>query len=169
MQPFLGKVQLGLELGNPAEGFDRGGRLLHLLGGRAGRQHLILARPVAIHRHAFAAELKRVAVDLFDVLLGRVVRKVAGLGNRRVRELLEGTLHLNVPLGRDVVRGHENALPLLRHCIEVDVPRLGDLLHQVFGVPAFAPGDRHEVFVHVGHEHARLIAHERDREERLDA
>ncbi len=169
-------MQLGLQLGDAAQRLGesvppRPGRRVFrdLFGGRAGRQHLVLARAVAVHRHALAAELVGVAIDLLDVLLRRLVREVAGLGDRRVGELLEGTLHLDVPLGRDVVRRHEDALPLRRHRVEVDVSRLGDLRHQVFGVPALAPRNRHEVFVHVGHEDARLIAHKRDREERLDA
>src|SRR5467141_2638425 len=52
--------------------------LRDLFRGRAGGQHLILARAVAVHRHALAAQLVSVAVDLLDVLLGCVIRKVAG-------------------------------------------------------------------------------------------
>src|SRR5260370_1296818 len=58
--------------------------------------------------------------------------------------------------------------PPRRPRVEVNVPRLRDLLHQLLGVPSLAPGDRHEVFVDVRHQHAGLIAHERDGEERLD-
>src|SRR3989454_9227013 len=36
-------------------------------------------------------------------------RSVTGLGDRRVGELLEGRLHLNVPLRRHVVRGDERS------------------------------------------------------------
>src|SRR5262249_40172427 len=46
---------------------------------------------------------------------------------------------------------------------------LRDSRHEVFGVPAFLLGDGDEVLVHVGHHHARLIAHERNGEERLEA
>src|SRR2546426_1844058 len=41
---------------------------------------------------------------LFRSLLAGVVRKVAGLGDRRVGEVLERGLHLDVPLRRHVVR-----------------------------------------------------------------
>ena len=97
------------------------------------------------------------------------MREVGGLRNRRVAILLESSLHPHVPLGSDVVRRHENALPLLRHFIEVDVPFLGDLLHQLVRIPTFLLRDRDEVLVHIRHQHARLIAHERDGEEWLDA
>ena len=73
-----------------------------------------------------------------------------------------------MPLGRHVVRRHEDALPLLRHRVEVDVPRLGDLLHELIRVPTFALGDRHEVLIHIRHEDGCLVAHERHGEERLD-
>ncbi|NJO84928.1 MAG: DUF507 family protein [Blastochloris sp.] len=36
-------------------------------------------------------------------------------------------------------------------------------------MPALAPGHREEVLVDVRHQHASLVAHEGDREERLDA
>ena len=66
------------------------------------------------------------------------------------------------------MRRHEDALPLLGHLLEVDVSLLGDLLHQLLGVPAFLLCDRDEVVVHVRHEHAGLIAHEGHGEKRLD-
>ena len=100
------------------------GLLLHLLRRAAGGEHLLVAPAVAIHRDALAVELVRQPVDLLDVLLGGVVGEVGGLGDRRVAVLLEGGLHPDVPLGRDVVRGDEHALPLLRHLGEVDVARL---------------------------------------------
>src|SRR6184192_1948759 len=134
----------------------------------AGGEHLHLARCVAVHRHALAAELVGVAVDLLDIFLGRVVREVAGLGDRRVGELLEGGLHLDVPLGGHVVRRHEHALPLRGHLVEVDVARRGDPLHERVRVPAFLLREAHESLVDVGHQHAGLVAHERDREQRLD-
>ena len=82
--------------------------------------------------------------------------------------LLEGGLHADVPLGRDVVRRDEHALPLGRHFGEVDVPLLRDPLHQLFAVPALALRDRDEVLVHVRHHHAGLVAHERNGEQRLE-
>src|SRR2546427_393086 len=85
------------------------------------------------------------------VRLGGVVREVARLGDRRIGELLEGGLHPDVPLRRDVVRRDEHALPLGRDLVEVDVARGGDPLHQIVRVPAFAPRDSHEVLVHIGH------------------
>src|SRR5439155_24873228 len=70
----------------------------HLLGGRAGREHLLVPGAVAVHRHALAAEAIGEAVDLLDVVLGRLVREVAGFGYRRIGELLERRLHADMPL-----------------------------------------------------------------------
>ena len=53
------------------------GLLLHLLGRRAGGEHLHVAAAVAVDRHALAVELVGQPVDLLDVLLARVVREVA--------------------------------------------------------------------------------------------
>src|SRR5207302_4964948 len=86
-----------------------------------------------------------------------------------VGEVLKRGLHLDVPFGRDVVRRDEHPLPLRRHLVAVDVARLGDPLHQGLGVPSLLLRDRHEIFIHVRHEHAGLVSHERDREQRLDA
>jgi len=51
----------------------------------------------------------------------------------------------------------------------VNVPGGGDLLHQLVGVPPFLLGDRDKVLVYVGHDHARLVPHEGDGEQRFDA
>ena len=69
-----------------------------------------------------------------------------------------------MPLGPDLVGGDEHPLPLFGHFGEADVPRFRDPPHQLLG--ATPPPLR--VFVHVGHQHAGLVPHERHREERLD-
>ena len=174
MKLGAGALELGLKLGEPPERLGElaraslGRLLLDFLGRRARREHLPLARAVAVHSHAFAAELEGEAVDLLDVLLGGLVREVAGLGDRRVGELLERALHPDVPLRRHVVRGHEHALPLGRHGVEANVPHRDDLLHEGVAVPAFLLRDGDEVLVDVRHEDAGLVAHERHGEQRLD-
>ena len=67
------------------------------------------------------------------------------------------------------LRGHEHPLPLRRHLVEVDVPVLGDPLHQRSEYQPSRLGDGDEVLVHVRHQHAGLVAHERHGEQRLDA
>ncbi len=83
--------------------------------------------------------------------------------------LLEGSLHLDVPLGGDRVRRDEDALPLLGHFGVFDRAGLGDALHQLVRVPALGLGDGDEIFVHVGHHHAGLVAHERNGKKRLES
>ena len=97
------------------------------------------------------------------------MREVACLADRAVGELLERRLHPDVPLRGHVVGGHENALPPLGHFVEVDVAFLRDALHQLVGVPPLTPRHGHEVFVHIRHQNAGLVAHERYREQGLDA
>ena len=83
--------------------------------------------------------------------------------------LLEGRLHLDVPLGRDGVRRDEHLLPLLRNLRMLDGARLRDPLHQLGRVPAFALRDLDEILIDVRHHHAGLIAHERNGKQRLEA
>ena len=54
---------------------------------------------------------------------------------------LEGGLHAHVPLGRDVVRGDEEALAPSRALRRVParLPPRGEVVHQLFAVEAAAP------------------------------
>ena len=138
--------------------------------GRAGGEHLVVARAVAVDRDALALEVVRELVDRAHVVDRGGVREVRRLGDRRVAVLLEGRLHAHVPLGRDLVRGHEHALPLLRHFGEVDCgPRFAILSMSSSEYQPSRLRDRDEVLVHVGHHHAGLVAHERNGEQRLEA
>src|SRR6059036_495802 len=89
--------------------------LLRLLGLRdADVEDLVLARAVAVDRDAFAVEVEREEIGLLHVLDGGLARKVDRLRDRGVAPILERSLHANVPFRRDVVRGGEHPLPLLR-------------------------------------------------------
>ena len=177
VQHLLRPAQLGLQLGNRRLEFRHALTthlatallLHHLLRRGSRREHLHVPTAVAIHRDALAVQRVRQLVDLTHVVLCCFIREVARLADGAVGMLLERRLHANVPLGRHVVRRHEHSLPCLRHFVEADVPRLPNALHQLVGIPAFSLGDLHEVVVHVGHQHARLIPHERHGKEWLDS
>ena len=81
---------------------------------------------------------------------------------------LKRRLHADVLLGRNIVRRDEDPLDIPRHFIEVDVALVGDALHQLLGVPTPFLRTAHEVRIHIRHQHACLIPHECDREQRLD-
>jgi hypothetical protein len=175
---FSARLATAVEIG--ARRFGLGGRLAHpvqvrprlglaarrrllldLLGHRAGGEDLHVAAAVTVYGDALAPELVREPVDLLHVRLGGIIGKVAGLRDGGVVVLLEGSLHADVPLRLDLVGRDEHALPLGGHLGEPDVARLGDPLHQLLGVPALALRDRHELLVHVRHQHAGLVTHER--------
>ena len=142
--------------------------VLGRLSGLSGGQHLPGPRPIAVHCNALAVELIRQLIDLSDVVLGGHGRKVRGLGDRRIRVLLERRLHTDVPLRRDVVRGLEDGLHLLRHTREVNVTLLCDTGHELLRVPLLHPRASHESGVHIRHHRTRLVSHERYCEDRLD-
>src|SRR6202022_136879 len=98
--------------------FTLGLRLLR----RASRENLIVARSIAVDCYALALERVSELVDRSHVLGSCGMREVGRLGDGRIAILLESGLHADVPLGSDVVRRDEDALPLLPHFVEVDVP-----------------------------------------------
>ncbi len=110
----------------------------------------------------------RALVDGAHVVYRSGVRKVGGLGNGRIAVLLEGGLHADVVVRRNVVRRVEHPLPFARNFGVLHAASLRDALHELVAVPALGLRDGHEFFVHVGHHHACLIAHERHREQRLE-
>ena len=95
----------------------------------ASRENLVVAGAVAIHSHALALERVRELVNRPNILRRCRMREVGRLRDRGIAILLEGGLHPDVPLGRDIVRSNEYSLTLLRHFLEVDVAFLGDFLH----------------------------------------
>src|SRR4029077_18595769 len=95
-------------------------------GCRASAQHLVVSAAVAVDSDTLALHIIRELVDLANVINSRGVREISSLGNGRVAVLLEGSLHLDVPLGSDRFRGDEAALPLLWHFGVFDRAGLGD-------------------------------------------
>src|SRR6058998_2944202 len=77
-------------------------------------EDLVLARSVAVDRDALAVQIVGEQVGLLHVLDGGLAGKVDRLRDRGVAPVLERSLHANVPFRRDVVRGGEHPLPLLR-------------------------------------------------------
>src|SRR5215203_2727199 len=138
--------------------------------GLARGEDLRITRAIAVDRHRLAPQGVGEPVGVLDVLRGRFVREVNGLGDAHRGVLLERRLHPDVPLGRDVVRGHPHAAHVLRNLRYVAYAAvLGNLLHQVLGVEASLSGELHELGVHVGQFHVRLTAHKGDGEERFYA
>src|SRR5215217_27282 len=146
----------------------RHGRLLPA--GLARGQYLRVARAVPVDRYALAARGEGLAVGVLHVFDARLVGQVDGLGDAHRGVLLERRLHPDVPLARDVVRGHPHAAYVVRDVLDVAHGAvLGDLLHQLLGVETALPGKLDELGVDVGHLHVGLTAHERHGEEWLDA
>ena len=73
-----------------------------------GRYHLVLAAPVAVHGHAFAAELVGVEKHVLDVLDSCAILEVDGFRHRVVGVFLEGRLQGDVPARFDIVRRDEH-------------------------------------------------------------
>src|SRR2546428_251187 len=67
-----------------------------------------------VDRDALAVQIVGEQVGLLHVLDGGLAGKVDRLRDRGVAPVLERSLHANVPFRRDVVRGGEHPLPLLR-------------------------------------------------------
>src|SRR6266542_4122925 len=93
-------------------------RALLAVARRAARQHLLLPRPVAVDRDPLAAELEREPVGARDVLGRRVARQVDRLRDPVVDVPLEGRLHPDVALGRDVVGRREEPPDGLGHALD---------------------------------------------------
>src|SRR3989449_3194819 len=110
-------------------------------------EDLVLARAVAVDRDAFAVEVEREQVRLLDVLDGGLPREIDRLRDRGVAPVLERSLHANVPFRRDVVRGGEDLLPLLRDLFQAarGAVIVENLLHQVLSPEALALRDLLEV------------------------
>src|SRR2546427_3180012 len=89
--------------------------LLRLLGLRdADVEDLVLARAVAVDRDALAVQLVGEQVGRLHVLEGGLARHIDRLRDRGIAIFLERRLHANMPFRRDVMRGGEYSLPLLR-------------------------------------------------------
>src|SRR2546428_749280 len=120
-------------------------RLLRLR--NADVQDLVLAGAVAVHGDAFAVQVMGQEVRFLHVLHGRLPRQVDRFRHRGVAPVLERRLHANVPLGCDIVRRGEDALPFLGDVLQS--PRrsvvVEDLLHQVVPPEAFTFRDLLEV------------------------
>src|SRR5436309_66878 len=103
-------------------------------------EDLVLARAVAVHRDAFAVEVKGEQVRLLHVLDGGLPREINRLRDGRVTPVLEGGLHTNVPFRRDVVRGGEDPLPFLGDLLQA--PRravvVEDFLHEIVAPESLA-------------------------------
>src|SRR2546428_3714412 len=122
--------------------------LLRLLRLRdADVQDLVLAGAVAVHGDAFAVQLIGQEVRFLHVLHGRLPRQVDRFRHRGVAPVLERRLHANVPLGCDIVRRGEDALPFLGDLFEASRGPVvvEDLLHQVVPPETFALRDLLEV------------------------
>src|SRR5206468_3341682 len=127
---------------------DQGGLGWHLDANRFGLvrfcdadvEDLVLARAVAVHRDAFAVEVKGEQVRLLHVLDGGLPREINRLRDGRVTPVLEGGLHTNVPFRRDVVRGGEDPLPFLGDLLQA--PRravvVEDFLHEIVAPESLA-------------------------------
>ena len=125
--------------------------------------------PIPEHRDAQAAQVVGQLVGLGHVLDRGRLRQVDRLGDPVVRVPLEGRLHPDVPLRRDLVGGDEHLADVFRHPGQaVQRPLLGHLLHQLRGVEP--PPLRHRLEVGI-REREVPVAHdvaEGDGEERFD-
>src|SRR5581483_10303766 len=143
-----------------------GGLALQLLR-LAQVEHLVLPAAVAVDGDALAARVVGQEVGLLHVGLGGVLGEVDGLADRGVHVLLEGRLHLHVPLGADVHGGGEDLLPLggdLGEAARAAVV-LQHVVHEALVPEALALGDRLEVVQDVGQVravHDVLVPDERE-------
>src|SRR5829696_677643 len=144
-------------------------RRAHRLLGLTRAQNLGVARSITVDRYALTVQAVGQPVSILDVLRRRLVGEVDRLRYTHRGVLLERRLHPDVPLGRDVMRGHPHAPDVLRDLRDVaDVAVLGDLLHQLLGVETPLFGYSHELGIHIRQFHVRLSAHKRHREEWFD-
>src|SRR5213594_500137 len=115
-------------------------------------EDLVLARAVAVHRDALAVEVEREEIGLLHVLDRGLARKVDRLRDRGVAPILERSLHANVPFRRDVVRGGEDPLPLLRDLVQSSRGAVveEDFLYEVLSPETFALRDLFEIVEEIG-------------------
>src|SRR5215212_616037 len=88
----------------------------------ARRQDLGVARAIAVDRYPLAVKGVGLTVGVLDVLGRRIVGQIDGLADAHRGVLLEGGLHPDVPLARDVVRGDPHAAHVV-----------GDLFYIAYG------------------------------------
>src|SRR3989449_2128097 len=115
-------------------------------------EDLVLARSVAVDRDALAVQIVGEQVGLLHVLDGGLAGKVDRLRDRGVAPVLERSLHANVPFRRDVVRGGEHPLPLLRDFLQSarGAVVVEDFLDEVLSPETFALRDLFEIVEEIG-------------------